>query len=103
LILVPILGRCLMLSGEAEAVTGISTSRRIMVRPIRKPFQGLAMRGNFSGRFAAGDGPRVRRAHHNALKHRLAADQSLLAALKRGEQLHSHKETPPCSQKTHVY
>jgi hypothetical protein len=32
-----------MLSGEAEAVTGISTSQRIVVRPIRKPFHGLAV------------------------------------------------------------
>src|SRR2546426_1010215 len=43
LMLVPVLGKCLLLNGEAEAVTGISTSPRIVVRPIRKPFHGLAL------------------------------------------------------------
>jgi hypothetical protein len=43
LMLVPVLSRCLLLSGEAEAVTGISTSSRIVVRPIHKPFHGLAL------------------------------------------------------------
>src|SRR5260370_8647959 len=42
-ILFPILRRCLMLSGEAETVTGISASHHIIVRPIRKPFRGLAL------------------------------------------------------------
>ena len=68
---------------------------------VRKPFQRFAVSGNFAGRFAAGDGPSVRRAHHHALEHGLAADQGFLAAFKRGQQLHGHQETPPGSQETH--
>jgi hypothetical protein len=43
LILVPVLRKCLFLSGEAETVTGISMSPRILIRPIHKPFHGLAL------------------------------------------------------------
>jgi hypothetical protein len=43
LMLVPVLGQCLLLSGEVEAVTGISTSPRLVVRPIHKPFHGIAL------------------------------------------------------------
>src|SRR5437016_1259129 len=32
--LIPVLAHCLMLSGEGEAVTGISMSLRIIIRPI---------------------------------------------------------------------
>ena len=67
-----------------------------------QPLQRFAVGGHFAGRLAAGDGPSVRRAHHNALKHGLAADQSLLAAFKCGQELHGHQETPPGSQKTHM-
>src|SRR6202521_3335652 len=67
-----------------------------------KPLQRLAMRGNVSRRLTTSNSPSVRRAHHNALKHGLAANQGLLAALKGGQQLHRHKETPPCSPKTHT-
>lgn len=41
--LVPVLRQCLFLSGEGDAVTGISISPRIVVRPLRKPFHGLAL------------------------------------------------------------
>jgi hypothetical protein len=43
LILVPVLRHCFLLSGEAEAVTGISMSPRIVIRPIHTPFHGLAL------------------------------------------------------------
>ena len=43
LMLVPVLSHCLLLSGESEAVTGISTSPRIVLRAIHKPFNGLAI------------------------------------------------------------
>ena len=69
----------------------------------REPLQRLAVGGDFAGRLAAGNCPGVRRAHHHAFKHGLAADQGLLAALKRRQQLHRHQETPPCSQETHEY
>ena len=68
-----------------------------------QPLQRFAVRGDFAGRLAAGNGPGMRRAHHNALKHSLAADQRLLAALKSGQKLHGHQEAPPGSQETHGY
>jgi hypothetical protein len=43
LLLVPVLRQCLLLSGEGQAITGISTIRRIVVRPIHKPSHGLAL------------------------------------------------------------
>jgi len=33
----------------------------------------------------------------------LAADQGLLAALKRGQELDGYQETPHCAQETHGY
>jgi hypothetical protein len=38
-----VLQHCVMLSGEAEAVTGISATSRIVVKPIHKPFHGVAL------------------------------------------------------------
>ncbi len=45
--------------------------------------------------------PSVRRAHHHAFQHGLAADQSLLSAFQRRQQLERDKETPHGSQKSH--
>ena len=42
-VLIPGLRHCLILSGEADAITGISLSPRLIVRPIQKPFPGLAL------------------------------------------------------------
>jgi hypothetical protein len=43
LFLLPVLRRCLFVSGEDEAVTGIATATRLVLKPIWKPFQGLAL------------------------------------------------------------
>jgi hypothetical protein len=44
----------------------------------------------------------VRRAHHNALKYGLAADESLLAALQSGQELNRYEESQPGFQKPHM-
>ena len=67
-----------------------------------KPLQRFAVGGNFARRLAARDCPGVRRAHHNALEHGLAADQGLLAALQRGQELDRHQESQPRFQKPHM-
>jgi len=43
LYLMPVLRSCLFLSGEGDSVTGISVAGRMVMRPIRKPFVGLAV------------------------------------------------------------
>ena len=43
LIVVPVFRRCVFLSGDADTITGVSVTTRLMVRPIRKPFRGLAL------------------------------------------------------------
>ena len=43
----------------------------------------------------------MRRTHHNAFEHGLAADKRLLAALQRGQKLNSHEKSPQGSQKSH--
>jgi len=42
-LLVPVFRRCLFVSGEGDAVTGIATATRLTVRPTHKPFKGLAL------------------------------------------------------------
>ena len=49
----------------------------------RGAFQGLGMRGNGAVGAAHADAPGVRRAHHDALQHRLAAHQGLFTAFQR--------------------
>ena len=44
----------------------------------------------------------MRRAHHNALEYSLTADESLLAALQRGQELNRHKESKPCPEEPHI-
>ena len=51
----------------------------------RQPLQRFAVSGHFARRFATGDGPCVRRAHHNAFEHGLAADQRFFAAFEGGQ------------------
>jgi hypothetical protein len=41
--LIPVLRRCLFLSGEGDKVTGIGTGTRLIIRPVWKTFQGLAL------------------------------------------------------------
>ncbi len=41
--IVPVYRSCLFLSGEEDRITGISVATRLRVRPIRAPFQGLAV------------------------------------------------------------
>jgi hypothetical protein len=53
---------------------------------------------HFAGGFTAGNGPGVRRAHHHAFQHGLAANQGFLPALKGGKKLDSDEETNEISQ-----
>jgi hypothetical protein len=59
-----------------------------------KAFQRFAMAGQFSGGLAASDAPGMRRAHHNAFEHGLAADQRLLAAFEGREKLNADQKAP---------
>lgn len=43
LVMMPVFRHCLFLSGEGDAITGIGLATRLMVKPIQKPFQGLAL------------------------------------------------------------
>ena len=43
----PVYRHCVFLSGEGDAITGISVATRLNARPIRKPFRGLSL---FTGR-----------------------------------------------------
>jgi hypothetical protein len=56
---------------------------------------------HFARGLAAGDRPGVRRAHHHAFQHSLAADQGFFATFKRGQKLHGHQETHDISQRMH--
>ncbi len=42
---------------------------------------------------AHGDRPGVRRAHHDAFKHGLAADQGLFTTFERRQKLHGHEKS----------
>ena len=55
----------------------------------------------FAGGLAAGDGPGMRRTHHDALEDSLAADEGFFAAFKGGEKLHGYQEAHEISQRTH--
>jgi len=48
----------------------------------RGALERFAQGDNFPGGLAAGDCPGVRRAHHDALEHGLAADEGFFSALK---------------------
>jgi hypothetical protein len=43
LVMVPVFRNCFFLSGDADTVTGIGVATRLLVRPIRKPFRGVAL------------------------------------------------------------
>jgi hypothetical protein len=55
--------------------------------------QRFAHGDDFAGRFAAGDSPGVRRAHHNAFEHGLSADQRFFAAFEGGKKLYGGEES----------
>jgi hypothetical protein len=42
-LLVPVLRRCVFCSGYGETVSGIAVRGKLIVRPIRKPFKGMAL------------------------------------------------------------
>lgn len=66
-----------------------------------KTLKRFAMGFNFAGGFAASDSPSMRGAHHNSLKHGLAADKSFLSAFKCRQKLNGYEETPPGFEETH--
>ena len=68
---------------------------------LRKPLQRLRMRRNRAIRLAHRDTPGMRRAHHHALQHGLPADQGLLAAFQRRQELDSSHETKVLAQFSH--
>jgi hypothetical protein len=43
MLVVPVFRNCLFLTSEADVITGVSVATRLTVRPIRKPFRGLAL------------------------------------------------------------
>jgi hypothetical protein len=58
-----------------------------------RALEGLGHGNDLAGRLAAGDRPGVRRAHHHAFEHGLAADKSFFSALKGGEKLNSGEKS----------
>jgi hypothetical protein len=53
----------------------------------------FAHRDNFARRFAAGDGPGVRGAHHYSFEHGLPSDQRLLPTLEGWKKLDGGEES----------
>lgn len=43
LLMVPVYRHCIFLSGEGQRITGISVLSRMRARPVRTPFEGLAL------------------------------------------------------------
>ena len=68
---------------------------------LRGTFERFAHGDNFAGRFAAGDGPGMRGAHHNPLKHGLSADQSFFPTFEGREKLYRGQESQIISESSH--
>src|SRR5260370_4227813 len=67
-----------------------------------RPLQRFTVRKNLARRLAYGNAPGMRRTHHDALQHRLPADEGFLAALQSREQLDRRQKTqvlPPTSHR----
>ena len=64
----------------------------------REAFDGLGMVHHFFLWIAHGNTEGVRGAHHDALEHRLPADERFFAALQGGEQLDRGHKSKPISQ-----
>jgi hypothetical protein len=60
----------------------------------REALERLALGRKFAVRLAAGNGPGVRGAHHDAFEHSLAADEGFFAAFKRWQELDGDQKTP---------
>jgi hypothetical protein len=60
------------------------------------------MCGQLPVRLAAGDGPGMWGAHHDAFENGLAADQGFLAAFESRQELDGYQKTPQCSEKLHI-
>jgi len=58
-----------------------------------RALQRFAHGDNFAGGLATSDGPGVRGAHHNSLKHGLSADQGFFAAFQSGQKLDGDEES----------
>ena len=59
------------------------------------------MRDDLAILFAHGNAPGVRRTHHDAFEHGLAADQRFFGAFERGKELEDGLESQYLAQRTH--